>query len=174
MKKLLTFALVLTMALALAVPAMAATVKIAGEIDGAILYRAANEWFVDAPVAGTVTVADNKEEFSYEVVAGDNLIGLQSGYVGQLILVGFVPAVVGLTDAEFLANFIEDGFDGLRDYLSLENGVVTLTIGERSFVLSEKANNVNISGSLELTDGSGTLVFDIRGNGGNVRVFEII
>ena len=41
MKKFLTFALVLTMVFALAVPALAATEKIAGEIDGAVLYSVA-------------------------------------------------------------------------------------------------------------------------------------
>jgi len=35
-------------------------------------------------------------------------------------------------------------------------------------------NNRNVSGSVELPDGSGTLVFDIKGNGSNIKVWYVV
>ncbi|MCL2766784.1 MAG: hypothetical protein FWD21_03785, partial [Peptococcaceae bacterium] len=94
MRKALTIALALTMVLAFAVPAMA---------QGALTSKA-NEWYYTSDVAGTVTVADNKVEFTYRVNAGEvTLLGKQSGYTGQLKFVSF------LSDCEaFGHEFIND------------------------------------------------------------------
>ena len=80
MKKILSFALVLVMVLAFIVPVMAA----------GNLYSKANEWYYNSDQAGTVTVKDNKVTYTYEVKVGDNFLGLQKGYTGQLKFVDFV------------------------------------------------------------------------------------
>jgi len=84
MKKFIGLAVVLVMVIAMAVPALA---------TGASIFSVADEWFADVSEAGTLTVADNKEnfEFSFED-AGTFSIGLQRDYTGQLQLVDFVPA----------------------------------------------------------------------------------
>ena len=67
------------------------TVAMAGS-----LYKTANQWYFDADAAGKLVVEDNKKEWEYDVVAGTNKLGLQSGYTGQLKLVSepVAPAVV--------------------------------------------------------------------------------
>lgn len=57
--------------------------------------------------------------------------------------------------------------------LVLDNGTLTLHINNIELVLSSSANNRNIAGQIEL-DENNILLFDIRGNGSNVRRFEII
>ena len=53
------------------------------------------------------------------------------------------------------------------------NAVLTLILDGRQFILSHSTNNRNVSGEIPL--GSGCyLVFDISGNGSNVRVFEVV
>ena len=46
-------------------------------------------------------------------------------------------------------------------------------IDGREFILSTNANNRNISGEIYLGDGY-YLVFDIKGNGSNIKNFSII
>ena len=79
MKRLLSLALVFALVLAMSVPALAA----------GNLYSTANEWYYTAESNGIVTVSDNKEAFTYEVSVGDNFLGLQNDYVGQLEFLGF-------------------------------------------------------------------------------------
>ena len=105
MKKVLSFALLLTMVLALTVPAMAANVKVVGEKDGAILFSQANEWSVSVPAAGTVVVRDNKATFVFVFDAeGTYSLGLQKNYTGQLSLISF-EAVVELTYVDVLTGY---------------------------------------------------------------------
>ena len=83
------------------------------------------------------------------------------------------------TDAYFLrhhtADVLINGFSTDQLVLSANNrATLTLVIGGREFVLAVNVNNRNVSGSIELPDGSGTLVFDIKGNGSNVKEFTII
>ena len=52
--------------------------------------------------------------------------------------------------------------------------LVLLLPGIDPIILSTNANNRNIGGVVELPDGSGTLIFDIKGNGSNIKVFKII
>ena len=51
--------------------------------------------------------------------------------------------------------------------------VLTLVIDGREFILSTNANNLNISREINLGDGY-YLVFDIKGNGSNIKDFRII
>jgi len=76
------------------------------------------------------------------------------------------------TLAEDLNEFIGNGRTNLVGYLSRVNGEVLLTFGDTVISLGNW-NNLNIRGSVVLPDGSGTLHFDIRGNGSNVVLFEV-
>jgi hypothetical protein len=77
-----------------------------------------------------------------------------------------------ITLAEELEEFIGEGVTNLVNYLSRVNGEILLTIGETVISLGNH-NNFNIRWSIALADGSGTLHYDIRGNGQNVVLFEI-
>jgi len=84
-----------------------------------------------------------------------------------------------LSDAEFLqglaASILKNGLKESQLLLSANNkATLILVIDGRSFVLATNVNNRNVSGSIVLPDGSGTLVFDIKGNGSNIKVFQII
>ena len=70
---------------------------------------------------------------------------------------------------------LSNGFTEFQLILSANNrATLTLVLDGRSIVLATNVNNLNQSGRVELPDGSGTLVFDIRGNGSNVREFRLI
>ena len=66
----------------------------------------------------------------------------------------------GLSDAEITAG------------LSLVDGVMKLTVGDNMFVLMADAKNLNQTGELDLGDGY-WLVFDIAGNGSNIKSFSV-
>jgi len=57
--------------------------------------------------------------------------------------------------------------------LRLTGNTLTLVIDGREFVLSNNADNRNISGEIDLGDGY-YLIFDIKGNGSNIKAFEIV
>jgi len=85
---------------------------------------------------------------------------------------------VCVSDADFLkalaAEILKNGLADAQLVLSgNKNATLTLVVGDREFVLASNVNNLNVSGEIELPDGSGILVFDIRGNGSNVKLFEI-
>jgi hypothetical protein len=87
--------------------------------------------------------------------------------------------VVPLSYADFLAEraagILRNGLTANQLRLSANNNAtLTLVLDGVEFILARGVNNRNVSGSIELSDGSGTLVFDIRGNGSNVREFRII
>ncbi|MCL2711225.1 MAG: hypothetical protein FWE95_10125 [Planctomycetaceae bacterium] len=82
-RKVLTTLATLAVMLAFATSTMAGT-----------LYSKANEWYYDAEAAGTLTVKDNKKDFTHDVAVGVNFLGLQKNYTGQLKFVDFVAAVV--------------------------------------------------------------------------------
>ena len=79
-----------------------------------------------------------------------------------IFLRGWAPAILagGLTPEQLR-------LDGNND------AVLTLVLDGIEFVLSHNANNRNISGQIALGCGC-YLVFDIRGNGSNVREFEVV
>ena len=56
--------------------------------------------------------------------------------------------------------------------LVLTGKTLTLILGDLQIVLSTDANNRNISGTVALGDGY-YLKFDIKGNGSNIKVFEV-
>jgi predicted amidohydrolase YtcJ len=66
----------------------------------------------------------------------------------------------------------------LKNGLTAENLILSgkelsLVLGDMTIVLATNANNRNISGSVALGDGY-YLNFDIKGNGSNIKVFEIV
>ncbi|MDR1992849.1 MAG: cohesin domain-containing protein [Nitrososphaerota archaeon] len=66
------------------------------------------------------------------------------------------------------------GFDDLNNVnLVLTGKTLTLVVDGREIVLSTNANNKNQSGQIDLGDGY-KLVFDIKGNGSNVKEFSVI
>ena len=81
------------------------------------------------------------------------------------------------SDTEVLSDFI-DSFNGnvanldLRENLNLTGRTLELVVEDRVIVLSSNANNANVSGSIPLDDGS-ILIFDIKGNGSNIKEFRI-
>ncbi|MCL2157983.1 MAG: InlB B-repeat-containing protein, partial [Oscillospiraceae bacterium] len=84
-----------------------------------------------------------------------------------------------ISDAGFLeeraAEILKNGLTKEQLILSANNNAtLTLVINGREFIIALGVNNRNVSGSVELADGSGTLVFDIRGNGSNVVIFKIV
>jgi len=85
------------------------------------------------------------------------------------------PVTANITDAEFLqeraAGIIKNGLS--QNNLHFDGKILTLVIDGREFVLSTNANNRNIDGQISLGDGC-YLVFDIKGNGSNIKVFEVI
>ena len=87
--------------------------------------------------------------------------------------------VVAPSDAEFLqaraAGILRNGLTQTQLRLSANNkATLTLVIDGREFILATNVNNRNVSGRIELPDGSGALVFDIKGNGSNIKTFQII
>ena len=56
--------------------------------------------------------------------------------------------------------------------LVLEGKVLKLVIEGVEIVLSDKANNRNIEGEVDLGGGY-FLKFDIKGNGSNIKIFEV-
>jgi DNA-directed RNA polymerase subunit RPC12/RpoP len=86
----------------------------------------------------------------------------------------------GTTIAELLQSITRDvlsakkGFDDLNNVnLVLTGKTLTLVVDGREIVLSTNANNKNQSGQIDLGDGY-NLVFDIKGNGSNVKEFSVI
>ena len=74
--------------------------------------------------------------------------------------------------ADRASAILRNGID--RNLLPLDNRTLTMTLpGIDPIVLSTTANNRNIEGEVYLGDGY-YLIFDIKGNGSNVRVFEIV
>jgi len=83
------------------------------------------------------------------------------------------------TDAEFLqeraAAIRKNGLSEAQLVLSANNkATLTLRIDGKEFVLATNVNNRNVSGRVVLPDGSGVLVFDIKGNGSNIKTFEVV
>ena len=78
-------------------------------------------------------------------------------------------------DANFLRGVAPDVLRyGLsEDNLWLNGKVLTLVIDGRAIVLSTSANNRNISGEVAIGDGF-FLRFDLKGNGSNIKIFEVI
>ena len=82
------------------------------------------------------------------------------------------------TDAEFLEEkapgILRNGLTNDQLHLSANsNAVLTLVLDGKAFVIATGVNNRNVSGSVTLPDESGELIFDIRGNGSNIREFRI-
>jgi len=85
------------------------------------------------------------------------------------------PTGTGQSDAEVLkdaaAGILKNGLTA--DQLVLAGKELVLVIDGREFVLSTNANNRNVSGEIDLGDGY-YLVYDIKGNGSNIKEFKII
>ena len=79
------------------------------------------------------------------------------------------------SDAEFLqkrtAGILSNGLS--TDNLVLNGRVLSLVIDGREFILSTNASNRNIDGEIAIGDGF-YLVFDIKGNGSNVKEFKVV
>ena len=91
------------------------------------------------------------------------------------VTVNAKPFLPEQTDFEFLqeraADILRNGLS--KDNLRLEGKILTLIIDGREFILSANANNRNIKGKIDLSDGY-YLVFELNGNGSNVKAFEIM
>ena len=79
-----------------------------------------------------------------------------------------------ISDADFLRQradaILRNGLS--QDNLRLDGKTLTLVIDGREFILSIDANNRNINGEIPLGGGY-FLQFDIKGNGSNVKEFEV-
>ena len=76
----------------------------------------------------------------------------------------------GQKAAELLAGLSKDE---ISNGLSLSGGVMKLVVGDMEFILKTDANNLNQQGEIDLGDGY-FLVFDITGNGSNIKDFTIV
>jgi len=78
------------------------------------------------------------------------------------------------TDAQFLAGIAANALkQGLVGVVVQDGKTVKLVFPDREIILSTNANNVNIEGEIHLGDGY-YLIFDIKGNGSNVKVIEVV
>ena len=79
------------------------------------------------------------------------------------------------SDAEFLRerapSILRNGLSNAE--LRLVGKTLTLILGDREFVLSTNANNRNISGEIHLGYGH-FLIFDLKGNGSNIKTFTVV
>jgi len=69
------------------------------------------------------------------------------------------------------ANVLKKGLDPDTE-LYLVGKVLWLVIDGRGIILSTNANNRNVSGSVAIS-GGGTLTFDLKGNGSNIKTFTV-
>jgi len=112
------------------------------------------------------------------VVSGSRDPGNWNPVLDSELVEARVTVFVTETDAQFLqarvAGILRSGFAPAQLTLSANNNAtLTMILDDREFVLATNVNNRNVSGQVMLPDGSGILDFDIRGNGSNVRTFNI-
>ena len=84
-----------------------------------------------------------------------------------------------LPDSVFLqqraASVLRNGLNNFQLILTANNRAnLILVLDGREYIIATNVNNRNVSGRFILPDGSGTLVFDIKGNGSNIKEFRII
>jgi len=98
------------------------------------------------------------------------------------LAVDFVQGGITVTDTKTVvsdADFLREKAAGIlrnglaQNNLRLNGKVLTLIIDGREFTLSTNANNRNVDGEIALGNGH-FLRFDIKGNGSNVKVFEVV
>jgi len=94
-------------------------------------------------------------------------------------LVVFDALELRISDADLLqsmaAGILKNGLRPEQLHLSANNrAVLTLVLPDREIVLATNVNNRNVEGQIVLPDGSGILIFDIKGNGSNIKVWTII
>ena len=106
----------------------------------------------------------------------EGLMGIYCSDCNAELSTRVIPKLTDVTkDYVFLkersAGILRNGLS--QNNLRLNGKVLTLVIDGREFVLSTNANNRNISGEIALGDGY-FLRFDIKGNGSNIKMFDII
>jgi len=84
MKRLLTITLAIAMAFSMAT-------LVAANASVGTLHSVANSWYFNTTAEGVLIVRDNFVDFTYEVDKGENFLGTQSGFKGQLRFVSFYP-----------------------------------------------------------------------------------
>ena len=167
------------------------------------LGHAFGEWVVDVPATCTEAgqekrvCANDESHVEYRSIPanGDNHVGgtyekvitpatvMSEGVMGIYCkgcdeLLGTKP-IDKLPDVQKDYVFLKERVAGIlknglsQDNLRLNGKVLTLVIDGREFVLSTNANNRNIEGEISLGDGY-FLRFDIKGNGSNIKMFDII
>jgi len=110
-----------------------ATEKVTTNEQGASIISKANEWYAVVPGAGTITVQDNKKEYTFVYdQAGTYFLGKQSGFTGQLKLINWVPVYyLYLTyPAGFGGNVQvrQEGLGNWNDYGSSPDGKKTIVL----------------------------------------------
>ena len=120
----------------------------------------------DAPLMGNNVFDEVADDFTIYYYEGTN--GWTESWNG------YNTVMLSKTNTEFLISIRDDVIkNGLEKNLAQIEKTVILVFDNREFVLSTNANNVNISGEIDLGDGY-FLMFDIAGNGKNVKRFDII
>lgn len=121
-------------------------------------------------IGGTITGLPNTVGLKFFSVTATNAYGSHT-MIYQISVIG-TPEI---TNTEFLQSravgIIKAGLSA--NNLRLDGKTLTLVVDGREFVLSTNANNRNISGEIVLDDGY-YLKFDIKGNGSNIKQFEIV
>ncbi|MCL2641988.1 MAG: dockerin type I domain-containing protein [Candidatus Bathyarchaeota archaeon] len=129
------------------------------------------------PVAGNNHVGGTYEKvITPATVTSNGVMGIYCSGCNALLRTRVIDKLPDVQkDSEFLkeraAGILKNGLS--QSNLRLDGKVLTLVIDGREFVLSTNANNRNIEGEISLGDGY-FLRFDIKGNGSNIKMFEII
>ena len=131
----------------------------------------------EIPVNGDNHVGGTYEKTITEAtVEAEGLMGIYCSDCDTLLDTRIIDKLPDVTkDFEFLkeraAGILRNGLS--QNNLRLDGKVLTLVVDGREFVLSTNANNRNIDGEIALGDGY-FLRFDIKGNGSNIKMFDII
>ena len=149
-------------------------------MDGAADYSNVNE---------AVAKAEAIDSRQYEDMSGvdaaisDVVWGLRSNYQVRInkyadAILAAIDALVYIDDATFIgaraADVVKFGIPQSNLLLSANNNAtLTLVLDGREIVLATRVNNRNVAGEIDLGDGF-FLKVDIKGNGSNIKVFEII
>ena len=110
-----------------------ATEKVTTGEQGVSIISKANEWYVVVPRAGTITVQDNKKEYTFFYgQAGTYSIGKQSGFTGQVKLFNWAPVyyLYVTYPASFGGNVQvrQEGLGNWNDYGSSPDGKKTIVL----------------------------------------------
>ena len=134
------------------------------EIGSLVVGKWADMIVVDQDImklSGNGFLEISKTKVLAAIIAGKTVYGNSGGIVDAKVV----------TLERLAPSIVKNGLSASN--LVLSGKVLKLVIEDVEIVLSTNANNRNIEGLVEIADGY-FLKFDIKGNGSNIKVFEVI